>query len=187
MMKLVTFIGIAAVCAGIAAVTGETIQRGADPLETAPKFNDVVKIEFPKDGYAYTLTEAAKGISIEYKIIVEQDSAGVIALQSPPSFPEPPGASGLHPCEQISGNDQLYCLKDFGLAPPPKETVKTIKKGTYQHSFKWDGRNWTGPSDFNNPKGRPFPAGAYEVIVTLRGKMETTPYEITRKTKLILK
>ncbi len=38
-----------------------------------PKFDQVVKIEFPKEGYTYTLAEAAKGIKIEYKIIVAQD------------------------------------------------------------------------------------------------------------------
>jgi hypothetical protein len=151
---------------------------------------DVVKIEFPKDGYSYTLAEAAKGIKIQYKIIVEQDYEGVIPLRSAPSFREPPGPSGLHPREQVSGNDQVYCLRDFGLAAPPEEVAKTLKKGTYLHSFEWDGRNWSGPSDFGNPKGKPFPAGTYDVTVTLRGKLADkgkTPYEITRKVKLVLK
>jgi hypothetical protein len=166
-------------------------RQDAAAQQARPKFEDVVKIEFPKDGYSFTLAEAAQGIKIEYKIIVEQDYEGVIPLPTGPSFHEPAGPSGLHPREKISGKDQLYCLMDFGLAAPPKEVVKTLKKDTYKHSFEWDGRNWTGPSDFGNAKGKAFPAGTYEVLVTLRGKLVTdkgqTPYEITGKTKLVLK
>jgi hypothetical protein len=159
--------------------------------QARPKLEDVVQIEFPKDGYSFTLAEAAKGVQLPYKIVVGQDYEGVIPLPNPPSYHEPAGPSGLHPREQIAGDKQLYCLVDFGLGAPPKEVVKALKKGTYSHSFEWDGRNWTGPSDFGNPKGKPFPAGTYEVTVTLRGKVVTekgtVPYEISRKTKLVLK
>jgi hypothetical protein len=48
-----------------------------------------------------------------------------------------------------------------------------------------------GPSDFGNPKGKPFPAGTYDVAVTVHGKLVTDkgqfPYKITGKTKLVLK
>ena len=163
----------------------------ATAQQARAKLDEVVKIEFPKDGWTFTLAQAAKGIKIEYKIIVEEEYQGVIPLAHPPSFQEPPGPSGLHPREQISGKDQLYCLMDFGRAVPPKEVVKTLKKGTYLHAFEWDGRNWTGPSDFGNPKGKPFPAGAYDLTVTMHGKLVTdkgkVPYQITRKTKLVLK
>jgi hypothetical protein len=80
---------------------------------------------------------------------------------------------------------------DFGLGAPPRESARTVKKGTYTHSFEWDGRNGTGPSDFGNPRGKPFPAGTYDVIITLHGKVVTekgtVPYQITGKTKLVLK
>ena len=33
----------------------------------------------------------------------------------------------------------------------------------------WCGRNWTGPSDFNNPIGAPFPPGTYRFEVKGRG------------------
>lgn len=155
------------------------------------KFEDAVKIEFPKDGYTFTLAEAAKGVKLEYKVIVARDHPRVIALKNPPSYREPAGPSGLHPREQISGNGQVYVLSDFGLGIAPKETVQAIKKGEYTHSFDWDGRNWTGPSDFGNPRGKPFPAGTYEVTVTLRGKAEVgtemVPYQIVGKTKVVLK
>jgi hypothetical protein len=156
-----------------------------------PKLEDVVKIEFAAEGYTFTLAEAARGVKIAYKVIVSQDYPGVIALPHGPSSHTPAGPSGLHPLEKISDQKNLYCLLDFGLAPPPREVVKTIKKGTYVHSFSWDGRNWIGPSDFGNPKGKPFPAGTYDLTITLHGKVlvegEKKPYKITKIAKLVLK
>lgn len=186
-MRIRTF-AIVALTAG-AALTAPA-QDSKKP-DAGARLNEVVKFEFPNDGYTFTLAEAAKKIKIEYKIVIERDLEGMIPLPFGPSAAEPAGPSGLHPREQISGNKQLYCLMDFGLAPPPKEIVKTLKKGAYVHSFEWDGRNWTGPSDFGNPKGKPFPAGTYEVTVTMHGKLVTdkgkVPYQITGKTKLVLK
>lgn len=40
---------------------------------------DVVKIEFPKDGYRFTLADAAKGIKLSDTIRINQDLPGVIA------------------------------------------------------------------------------------------------------------
>jgi hypothetical protein len=189
-MRWVKLAAVTACALGLAgaapAPRGEAVGGGA-----LPKFDEVVKVEFPAGGYAYTLAEVARGVKIPYRIVVARDYPGVIALRSGPSFHEPPGPSGLHPREQISGKGQFYCLMDFGLGAPPKEIVRTVKKGTYLHSIEWDGRNWTGPSDFGNPRGKPFPAGTYEVMVTLRGKVvageQATPYQITAKTKLVLK
>ena len=159
--------------------------------DPAQEFNKVVKITFPKDGYTSTLAEAAKGIKLEYKVVVEEDYKGVIPLPFGPSFAEPAGPSGLFPREAISGIGHGYCLLDSGLGHPPKGEVATLKKGTYTHNFEWDGRNWSGPSDFGNPKGKPFPAGTYDVIVTMQGKLVTdkgqVPYTVTGKTKLVLK
>src|SRR4051812_35575206 len=102
----------------------------ADDKPAPPRFEDVVKIEFPEGGYTFTQDQLAKGVKIEYTIRVGQDFPGVIAMQTGPSFREPAGPSGLHPHESISGGGQLYSLQDFGLAPAPaKEVVKAIKKG----------------------------------------------------------
>jgi hypothetical protein len=186
--------------AGLAAITAALLgygmtfpgtTRGPGARQASVKVEEVVKIEFPKEGYTFTLAEAAKGVKISYKVIVEQDCPGVIALPHAPSFHTPAGPSGLHPLEKIADKENLYCLLDFGLGAPPKEVVKTVKKGTYVHSFEWDGRNWTGPSDFSRPKGKPFPAGAFELTVSLRGKVLTDgrkkPYEITKTARLVLK
>ncbi len=159
--------------------------------ESAKEFAKTVKIEFPKDGYTFTLADAAKGVKLEYKIVVTEERAGVVALPFGPSFTEPAGPSGLHPREAISGNNQRYCIEDSGRAFPPKGKAATLKKGEYKHAFEWDGRNWSGPSDTNNPKGKAFPAGTYDVTVMLHGELETAkgrvPYSLTEKTKLVLK
>ena len=69
----------------------------------------------------------------------------------------------------------------------------TVKKGTYTHSFTWDGRNWNGPSDTGQPKGPAFPPGTYTLTVTVHGKVildaagQKAPYQIARTVKLILK
>src|SRR5262249_10520108 len=127
---------------------------------------------------------------LEYVIRVGRDYAGVVAAQTGPSFHEPPGPSGLHPHESISGGGQLYSLQDFGLAPPPKEVPKAIKQGVYRHAFEWDGRNWTGPRACATPRAKPSPAGTYEVAVTVQGKVLTekgaVPYRITKKARLVI-
>ncbi|MBA4191306.1 MAG: hypothetical protein C0467_25265 [Planctomycetaceae bacterium] len=165
-------------------------QDNPAPPKAESKFSKVVKIEFPKDGYTFTLAEAAKGIKIEYKIVVEEDMK-VIALLNPPSYREPAGPSGLHTSEQLSGKDQLYCLRDCGLRGAPEKVVHTLKKATYTHAFEWDGLNWTGPSDSNRPKGKPFPAGTYDLTVTMSGLLvtdkEKVPYKLTGTAKLVLK
>jgi hypothetical protein len=175
----------------IALLTSIAIGGPAIAQKQPPKLNEVVKIEFPKHGYTLTLAEAAKGVKLSYKIVVERDVEGMIPLPFGPSFREPAGPSGLHPREVIAGNKQFYGLIDSGLAQPPREVPRTIKKGTYTHTFEWDGRNWSGPSDTAMPKGNPFPAGTYEVTVTLHGKLRTeqgvVPYQITQKAKLTLK
>lgn len=154
------------------------------------KIDDLIKVEFPKDGYRFKVDEVAKGIKITYKVVIAKDIEGMMPSPFGPSFHEPAGPSGLHPREKIFGNGQLYALLDFGLAFPPKIKPRTLKKGTYTHTFDWDGRNWTGPSDTGNPKGKPFPPGTYELSIEMHGnrvlEKVMMPYEIKGKTKLVL-
>jgi hypothetical protein len=62
--------------------------------------------------------------------------------------------------------------------------------GTYGLSFEWDGRNWTGPSDYGHPKGTPFPPGGYTLLVRLAGRVKTPsgeePYEIKQSVQVTL-
>ncbi len=186
---------LASVLAVLSFGSAQVMAQESDELSPeAKKFAEVVSIEFPMAGYTFTLQEAAKGIKLPYKFVVAENVKGVIPLRFGPSFAEPLGKSGLFPREEISGNEQIYCLCDFGAGKPPSEedeVVTALKKGSYQHEFEWDGLNWTGPSDTGLPKGDPFPAGTYEVKVTIHGKLLTergkVPYQIVGKTKLVLK
>jgi hypothetical protein len=47
----------------------------------------------------------------------------------------------------------------------------TLVPGSYPGTFKWDGRNWYGPSDTNNPEGAPFPPGHYMLTVSAKGEL----------------
>jgi hypothetical protein len=178
--------GVAGLWLG-AAATG----AGPAPKQGGKKLADLIKIEFPAKGYEFTTAEAAKGIKISYRIVVSEDVPKLTPLPHGPSFATPPGPSGLFPLERIAGNGQVYCLLDFGLGAPPEGVVRTLKRGKYLHSFSWDGRNWLGPSDTGQAKGKPFPAGTYTLTVTLHGSHETAAgkkdYTITGSTKLVLK
>jgi hypothetical protein len=84
----------------------------------------------------------------------------------------------------IRGGSQLYCLCDQGLPAPlcPLDDggvvftqdagqfggcpAVTVPAGTYHGVFTWDGRNWMGPSDTDNPEGSPFPPGDYAFEVS---------------------
>ena len=58
--------------------------------------------------------------------------------------------------EQLAGNGQSYCLCDTGLCGPASLPPVTLRAGNYAGAFSWDGKNWNGPSDTDNPKGAPF-------------------------------
>ena len=55
----------------------------------------------------------------------------------------------------------------FGLALFAKPTAAFVLP--VAAVFAWCGRNWTGPSDFANPVGDPFPPGTYTFEVRGRG------------------
>jgi len=155
----------------------------------APLLADVIEISFAKPAYEFTLAEAAQGIKIDYTIEVRQDFAGVVPLPQGSCAPARP--SGLFAFEVLSGNGQLYALRDRGRCQGPSRVPITIKKGTYSQVFEWDGRNWNGPSDTNQPKGKPFPAGTYGLEVSVVGEVETPagrkPYRIEKHVKVVIK
>ncbi len=151
---------------------------------------DVITIEFSKPEYVFTLAEVAKGVKFDYTIKVTKDINGVIPLPLDDGLVARPGPSGLCPFEQIAGGGQSYSLRDVGLAQPREIRPGAIKEGKYPKSFEWDGRNWTGPSDFDNPKGDPFPPGDYTLTVVVAGELATAegkkPFRLTSNVPLKL-
>ncbi len=174
------------------------VKREKETREVAPStaiesndIKDIISIEFAEDEYEFTLDEVSSGVRFDYTIVVKKDVPDVIPLPQDTGGASGAGPSGLFPFEQISGNGQSYSLHDVGLGPPTEEFARTIEMGSHPLSFEWDGRNWTGPSDFCAPKGDPFPPGTYTLRVSVKGKIKeggsTRPYEIANSVKVRLK
>jgi hypothetical protein len=131
-----------------------------------------VSVEFTTTDCTYTLAEAAAGIEINYKIVVANDIPGVYPVPQDGGGCGMPGPSGLIFFEMLEGDIHNYCLCDQGICPGPSGNPVTVMKGSYPGTFSWDGRNWSGPSDTNEPKGAPFPAGDYRLSVRALGQFE---------------
>ena len=136
-----------------------------------------VAIEFPAQRCLWTLEEAAAGIEIPYVVAI--DEPHTVMPQSQQNGCDEPGPSGLAPFGRITGMDQSYCLCDVGLCDGSAFVEQTLTPDDYEFSMSWDGVNWTGPSDFGNPKGDPFPPGNYRVEVRALGTVDGEPYEVT--------
>ncbi len=122
-------------------------------------------------------SDPAPTLVIRYQLVVDQPVPGFV-----PGAPYPAGqeVANLVVDEQIAGQGQRYCLCDQGLSPSrcplpdggfaftgPCGPI-TLPAGTFARSFSWNGRNWNGPSDTNNPYGPPFPVGDYLFTVSTR-------------------
>lgn len=173
----------------LVAVAGTLVTPVYGLKEKPLALEGLVAIKFGKEKYVLTRAEAAKGLKFTYEIIVKKDIAGMIPLKQTSAALASP--SGLLPLAKIAGKAQLYAVLDVGLGPPSSRMPKTIKKGVYKRTLKWDGKNWTGPSDFGNPKGKPFPPGEYTLSVTMIGKKKTEKgskdYRVEGSVKVILK
>jgi hypothetical protein len=117
----------------------------------------------------FTLAEAAAGITIAYDVVIDAAIPGIVSNAQDDSHCGTADASGLIPFASVSGAGQRYCMCDVGLCPARSPSPVTLVAGRYAHSFQWDGRNWTGPSDTSRPEGAPFPAGTYTLTVSAVG------------------
>jgi hypothetical protein len=173
--------------------TGEIRSRAVTVMReessAGNEIENVVSIQVPKEEYVFTLAEVAAGVQLEYRIMVRQNLDGVIPAPQQWGSGPAPGPSGLCPFEEISGDGQSYSLADTGLGPS-NDSPWRLQEGTYLHSFGWEGKNWSGPSDTDNPKGPPFPPGTYRLTVRLMGQVQTpdgrTPYNISRSASVRL-
>lgn len=130
------------------------------------------RLEFTTSTWTYTLAQARSGIDIGYQVVIDTDLPSVIPIPTDEGQCARPGPSGLIVSEKISGNGHVYCECDLGLCPPVEAKATTLTPGVYSRHFTWDGRNWTGPSDFDNPKGSPFSPGTYTVTLLAKGKRQ---------------
>lgn len=135
-----------------------------------------VCIVFPPQQDSFTLAEAKAGVEFKYEVVVLADVADV-TTESLNTCDEP-GPSGLFVSERVEGDGQAYCLCDQGKCQDPMKPAFALAAGSYPDSLPWDGVNWNGPSDFNNPKGPPFPPGMYAVKLRAIGQHAGQPFEV---------
>jgi len=108
---------------------------------------------------SYSVQELEEGVTISWRIKVKSDLEGIIAQPLDMGGASGPGECVFYSFASISGNDQYFGKRDLGLGPGASNTPRAIKKGKYEESLIWHGRNWTGSSDYGNPEGAAFPPG----------------------------
>jgi len=144
-----------------------------------------VCIVFAAQQQSFTLAEAKAGVAFTYEVLVLADLANITTEAI--NTCDQPGPGGLFVGERVEGNGQSYCLCDQGKCANPMEPPFVLKAGAYPDSLPWDGVNWSGPSDFNNPKGPPFPPGMYAVKIRAIGQHDGQPFEVTGELPITLK
>jgi hypothetical protein len=129
-----------------------------------------VAIELDDRRCEWTLEEAAAGIDFGYRVVIDGEVTGVNPMPASAGGCDVPGASGLTVLERVFGDEQSWCICDTGLCGGDDPSLVTLASGEFAETFRWNGVNWTGPSDFGNPEGDPFPPGTYTVSVTAIGQ-----------------
>jgi hypothetical protein len=128
-----------------------------------------VRICFPPQQQEFTLAEAGAGVEFKYDVIVDEDIPDVQPTPGDAGSCDEADPSGLFTLGRVTGGDEAYCVCDEGLCPCCDFPTITLEAGVYPGTFAWNGVNWGGPSDTDNPFGPPFPPGGYTVSITAEG------------------
>lgn len=158
---------------------------GEDCSTTSNSDLSGVEMRIEDDRCEWTLEEASDGISIPYRIVVDQKLEDVRPEPQDAGACGEPGDHGLIPFEKVAGDGQTYCLCDTGLCRD-QERQTTVEPGTYENTFEWSGRNWRGPSDTGRPKGEPFPAGTYTFSVSAKGQYDGSEFTVKSTMEITL-
>ncbi len=149
-----------------------------------------VKLEVAATPCEFTLAEAAAGIGIAWTVTIDAGTDAVFSLPQDAGGCQQPDSSGLIIFARLQGGGQNYCVCDTGLCMSPDETPVDLVAGTYEGTFSWDGKSWSGPSDTGNKKGPAFPAGTYELVLSAKGKRVVagiqTPFEVRATRAVVL-
>ncbi|MEZ4266609.1 MAG: hypothetical protein R3F39_09545 [Myxococcota bacterium] len=183
----------AASCATTGCCAGSTCTGGicvadvvATCVPTATSDLAGVKLALTTTDCTYTLAEAAAGITIAWEVVTDAPVAEVASAPQDAGGCSQADASGLMVFPRVSGGAEAWCICDSGLCQGPDGSTVTLPAGTVAGSFDWDGVNWIGPSDTGNPKGAPFPPGAYTVSLSAKGTASGTPFEVRLEVPITL-
>ncbi len=153
---------------------------------------DGARIEVTADDCEFTLAQAAAGIEVAWRVVIDRDVVGVLPRPQDAGGCGQPGPSGLIVFERLTGDAGGYCLCDTGLCMGPGDDTITLRPGEHPGTFEWDGRQWAGPSDTGNRKGDPLPAGDYTLEVSAVGSTRVgvdgpeTPFRLAATARIRL-
>jgi hypothetical protein len=158
--------------AGFDGTPGDPFSCGDSPLPrpepTGTSTLPGVSFDLAGNPPVLTLAQAARGVTFVYRTRVERNLPGVVSVPLDAGQCDPPDSSGLTVLEMITGDRHTYCLCDTGRCAPRDHHVD-LQAGVHEGHFEWDGREWLGPSDTQNPKGDFFPPGTYQIRVSAGG------------------
>lgn len=138
-----------------------------------------VSIRYTGTTCTFTLAQAAAGIEIPYQVEIVSATPNVAPASQDVGNCEMPDQSGLILFARLAGMSQQYCQCDVGLCSGPRlKPPITLTAGTYPESFSWDGKNWNGPSDTNQPEAAPFPVGSYTLDVSAVGSVGNASFTV---------
>lgn len=147
---------------------------------------DGVCFALPAPSVTFTLAEAAAGVTIPWAIVVDNPAVRVVTpIPQDAGGCGVPGPSGLIPFVSVGGGGQGWCLCDVGLCPATRTPVPLVD-GVHREVFAWGGRNWTGPSDFGNPEGAPFPPGTYTLEIRAAATVDDAPVSVSNTMTVVL-
>jgi hypothetical protein len=128
-----------------------------------------VSFVFDKQPCERSVADAALGFDVGYIVAIESSIASVGSQPQDSGRCETPGPSGLIVHARLGDQPHVYCECDTGLCPGDAQPLVTLAPGEYAGKAHLQARDWQGPSDTGNQPGDPFPAGAYDVVLTARG------------------
>ena len=138
-----------------------------------------VALTFDDAPCTYSQAEIAAGIEVPYHEEIALALGGLHPVDDDGGPCQQPDVAGLIVSYDIAGAGQRYCICDVSLCLQSFTTSSTV--GSYARQIAWDGRNWDGPSNTDNPEGSPFPVGTYTVTVTATGSIDGTPNRASPK------
>lgn len=154
---------------------------GMKPVACTHSGDDDLVLTVELAAGAFTQDALSKKIDLGVKLVVKNGLSDVTPVAQDGGKCGDERVGNFPYLLTVEGGTEEFCLCDkgncggFGLVP------FNATAGTYSDSVEWDGKNWSGPSDFNNPKGAAFPPGNYTVNASIKYKPsgQTTVKEVT--------
>jgi hypothetical protein len=134
-----------------------------------------VDFVFPHQRCELGIAEAQAGFDVDFVVHVEQPLDGVRPQPLDAGGCEQAGASGLIVHAELGDATHLSCECDVGLCPPVTRPAVSLAPGDYPARVHLLAKDWLGQSDTGTAPGAGFPAGAYDLVLSARGVIGSSP------------